>query len=326
MRILIAFDGSPRGESSIADLRLAGLPAQADAVVLSVLDCRASGGRGQPYSKEAREEAQSNFNAARDRQSEVAQRGVDLVRQSFPSWNVTPEVRTGSPPWEIIQCAEEANGDADSRPFDLVAIGSRGHGEFKRLVLGSVAHRVVTTLRGSVRVSRGRPGSRVGDKPTRPPRVVVGVDGSQDAQAAVEAVASRSWPDGTRVVLASFETGPLAMVGYWEPHTIWGGEPPSLSASVADARPALRITMEAADLVRRRRPDLLITTLVKPMDPKYGLLAAAEEWDQDGADSIFVGASGVRGLARFLLGSVSTSVAMNAACSVEVVRHREQRR
>lgn len=326
MRILIAFDGSHHGESSIADLRLAGLPVQADAVVLSVLDCRANDGRGQPDSEVSRKEAQANFNAARDRQCEVAQRGVDLVRQFFPRWNVTPEVRVGSPSWEIIQCAEEADRDAESRRFDLVAVGSRGHGDFKRLVLGSVAHRVVTTLRGTVRVSRGKSASRVGDELRRPPRVIVGVDGSHDAQAAAEAVASRTWPDGTRVVFASFETGPLAMVGYWEPHTIWGGEPPSLNASVADARPALRIVTEAADMLRRRRPHLLITTLVKPMDPKYGLLAAAEEWDQDGADSIFVGASGVRGLARFVLGSVSTSVAMNAACSVEVVRHREQHR
>jgi len=38
-----------------------------------------------------------------------------------------------------------------------------------------------------------------------------------------------------------------------------------------------------------------------------------------GADCIVVGAAGVRGIERFLLGSVSTAVAMGAHCSVEIV-------
>jgi len=41
-----------------------------------------------------------------------------------------------------------------------------------------------------------------------------------------------------------------------------------------------------------------------------------------GADCIFVGARGVRGLERFLSGSVSSAVAMNAPCSVEIVHRR----
>ena len=44
-----------------------------------------------------------------------------------------------------------------------------------------------------------------------------------------------------------------------------------------------------------------------------------------GADCIFVGARGVRGLERFLLGSVSTTVATNAHCSVEIVHRRPPR-
>ena len=45
--------------------------------------------------------------------------------------------------------------------------------------------------------------------------------------------------------------------------------------------------------------------------------AEAEKW---GADCIFVGARGLNGLERLLLGSVSTAVASYAHCSVEVVR------
>lgn len=43
----------------------------------------------------------------------------------------------------------------------------------------------------------------------------------------------------------------------------------------------------------------------------------ADTW---GADCIFVGAKGTRGIDRLLLGSVSSAVAARARCSVEVVR------
>lgn len=46
------------------------------------------------------------------------------------------EVRVGSPPNELVRFAEDAAAD-------LLVVGSRGHGTVKRLLLGSVADRVV---------------------------------------------------------------------------------------------------------------------------------------------------------------------------------------
>jgi nucleotide-binding universal stress UspA family protein len=322
MKVLIAYDGSANSESAVIDLQLAGLHPDTEALVLSVLDGRSPDDDAATTGKEPREpERHADAGDACERQLAVAEQGADQVRRLFPNWKVTAEVCIGSPAWEIIKRAE---GDGD-RAFDLVVVGSRGFGEFKRLLLGSVAHRVVTTLRGSVRVSRGRP-DRLTPQPgagvASSPRLVVGVDGSPEAHTAVEAVASRSWPVGTRVVVATFETGISARVSQWEPNTIWGGTPPSLDSPTVEGRPALRVVAEAAEFVRHRRPDLSVTTLVRRADPKYGLLEAAETWEKDGADCIFVGATGVRGIARFLLGSVSTTVAMNAMCSVEIVRRR----
>ena len=48
------------------------------------------------------------------------------------------------------------------------------------------------------------------------------------------------------------------------------------------------------------------------------ILNEANEWN---AKSIFMGARGLSRLQRFLLGSVSSSVAARAHCSVEVVRN-----
>ena len=51
-------------------------------------------------------------------------------------------------------------------------------------------------------------------------------------------------------------------------------------------------------------------------------LNEAEKFD---ADLIVVGSHGHGGIGRFLLGSVSQSVALHAACSVLIVRKRERK-
>lgn len=52
-------------------------------------------------------------------------------------------------------------------------------------------------------------------------------------------------------------------------------------------------------------------------DPKNQILVQAEKWC---ADLIVVGSHGLKGLDRFLMGSVSEAVTWHAKCSVEVVR------
>jgi nucleotide-binding universal stress UspA family protein len=49
------------------------------------------------------------------------------------------------------------------------------------------------------------------------------------------------------------------------------------------------------------------------------ILDDAEKWP---ADLIVLGSHGLKGLNRFLLGSVSDAVSRHAACSVQVVRVR----
>jgi nucleotide-binding universal stress UspA family protein len=55
-------------------------------------------------------------------------------------------------------------------------------------------------------------------------------------------------------------------------------------------------------------------------EPRGVILDTAKDWR---ADLIVVGSHGKRGLDRFLLGSVSESVAIHATCSVQVVRGRQ---
>jgi nucleotide-binding universal stress UspA family protein len=70
-----------------------------------------------------------------------------------------------------------------------------------------------------------------------------------------------------------------------------------------------------------RAAGLAVSCRVTEEDPKRLLPAEAQAW---GADCIFLGARGLRGIERFLLGSVSAAVAARAHCSVEVVRIRQE--
>jgi nucleotide-binding universal stress UspA family protein len=60
-----------------------------------------------------------------------------------------------------------------------------------------------------------------------------------------------------------------------------------------------------------------VSTEVLRGSPKHAIIEEAERW---GADLIVVGSHGYSALERFLLGSVSQSIAHHAKCSVEIVR------
>jgi nucleotide-binding universal stress UspA family protein len=182
---------------------------------------------------------------------------------------------------------------------DLVVVGSHGRSALGRLVLGSVSQKVLAQARCSVRVARGHT-----DVTPGPVRLAVGVDGSTDAEAAVRAVGQRVWPTGSE---ARVITGVDAMLATTPRRPPESGE--EVWAWVH------RVTAGAAEVLRAA--GLAVSCRVTEEDPKRLLPAEAEAW---GADCIFVGARGLRGVERFLLGSVSAAVATRAHCSVEVVR------
>jgi hypothetical protein len=59
------------------------------------------------------------------------------------------------------------------------------------------------------------------------------------------------------------------------------------------------------------------SVVIRRGKPKDELVEEATSWN---ADNIFLGAKGMRGIERLLLGSVSAAVAASAPCSVEVIR------
>jgi nucleotide-binding universal stress UspA family protein len=136
------------------------------------------------------------------------------------------------------------------------------------------------------------------------------VDGSPDSRAVVEVVASRAWPAGTEVTVMAVDESIVALA---DPAAVLA---PQMGTAGLDPDWADRTAAEAAARLQGAG-NLKVTIRTRAGSPRQVLV---EEAEQDGADCIFVGAKGLRGVSRFLLGSVSTAVAMNAPCTVEVVR------
>jgi nucleotide-binding universal stress UspA family protein len=250
------------------------------------------GGVATSFAKDLLEEEKESLSLARLARSRI--------HQLFPGWEILAEAGVGSPGSEIIAKADEW------RP-DLIVVGSHGRTALGRMFFGSVSQKVVNEARCSVRVARGRT-----VEPDVPTRIVVGVDGSEWADAAVEEIASRDWPAGSEVrIVNSARTIPS--VG--DP-----GMAVTLSEWIAQETERVNRVVEGA-AEKLGSAGLKVSIVVKEQEPKELLCKEAEGMR---ADCIFVGARGMGRLERFLIGSVSLGVAARAHCSVEVVRAKKR--
>lgn len=310
MKILIGYDGSECADAALDDLQQAGLPDGAAALVLSVADVfvppplTEAADTFPQYVPDAVRRAHSHAVRVLGEASVMVNRAARRVRDEFPGWDVSAEASADSPAWALITSADEWKAD-------LVVVGAHGHTSLGgRLILGSVSQRVLYEARTSVRVARD--GSRKGKGD--PVRLVVGVDGSADAEAAVGAVASRAWPKGSEARLVTVLDAFMAVKPAPD-------EPSALKwVDAEDEKDWEWVRQTFEPLAERlRRAGLNVSIELRKGNPKHVLVDEAESW---GADCVFVGARGTRGVDRLLLGSVSAAVAARAHCSVEVVRRR----
>jgi nucleotide-binding universal stress UspA family protein len=300
MKILIAYDGSSHADAALDDLVRAGMPQEAEALVISVADVwmwppptdDARGLRAEELDIISLNKARAQSEQAVEEARKLAIQASERVKAAFPLWKVDAEGYGDSPAWAVIKKAEEWGAD-------LVVVGSQGRSALSRLILGSVSQKVLYEAHCSVRVARAN-----SERRDSPPRIIIGVDGSPGAEAAVDAVAVRNWPVGTEVHLITALGS--SMVPAWK-----------LIQEYAQSEQVWAHQMLESLAAGMLGTGLKVSTFVRQGDPKRVLLDEAEKWQ---ADSIFVGARGLRRIERFLLGSVSAGVAAQANCSVEVVR------
>ncbi len=165
---------------------------------------------------------------------------------------------------------------------DLVLVGSHGLNVLERLALGSAVRTVLRHTKCSVEIVRAPKKETTTDD--RRKRILVATDGSEFA------LWLRAYPYFQRAQVEELNQSALD------------------AANAADA--------QAKEILSRA--SLTVTTEV-PVDrdaPAKTILERANEWN---ADLIVLGSHGRRGFDRWVRGSVSESLAMNAHCSVEVV-------
>ena len=311
MKILIAYDGSESANEGIENLSRAGLPSEADALVVSVAEVWLPPPSTEETPddtlpipaglKRARAHAAKIVREAQD----LAERGSKRIRQIFPGWRVNHEATNGSPAHELLNRAREWQPD-------LIVVGSQGRTTLGRLVLGSVSQKVLTEAETSVRVARPTIGTGASAA-----RIVVGVDGSAGAEQAVRTVAARHWTPGSevRVVVADDLLMPKSVYRVIPPVKKFVDE-----VNRSERTEAERIAEQAVNQLRSvlEGKSVTVSSAVLTGNPKQVIVRHAEEF---GADCIFTGATGFSNpIARFLVGSVSAAVAARAHCSVEVVR------
>ena len=141
-------------------------------------------------------------------------------------------------------------------------------------------------------------------------KVLMGIDDSKLSEDAIQAVVTQLRPENTEVlVLHVLE--PMSLLA---PPEMAQGYAPELEER---KKPAHELVERFAK--KLRGAGFEASTAVEIGDVRVTILDTATEWH---ADLIVVGSHGRKGIERFLLGSVTESVARHAKCSVEIVRTR----
>jgi nucleotide-binding universal stress UspA family protein len=303
MKILVAYDGSDCANAALEDLQRAGLPRVAEALIMSVADVFLPPASSPVLPAEvpvAVQRAWAQASHAVDDARALAQHARTHLLLAFPAWEVQAEACADSPAWAVVK-------KADTWQPDLIVVGSHGRSAMARFLLGSVSQKILTEARCSVRVGRSHRQTHAA-----PVRLLIGVDGSPDAAAAVCAVAARAWPVGSAVrLVTALDARMCTALAFMRLPGQTGTE-----MRDADEHAAMARTIDAMAAPLHER-GLAVSSVITAGDPKQVLLDEAEHW---GADGLFVGARGLSRVERFLLGSVSAAVAARAHCSVEVVR------
>jgi nucleotide-binding universal stress UspA family protein len=233
--------------------------------------------------------------ALQDRITEQVGRRVEALT-GRPSDQFEVVVEAGIPHVVIVQRAEE-------RRADLVVVGSHGTTGVSRILLGTVADKVVRHAHCPVLVARQCP---------KTGKILVATDFSDPSLPAVAAAAEEAGRAGARVtILNSVDLGPAL----------------AESASMALGAPSYGFSPDVRNDLRNTVDGMLANALAHngiegDRLVTYGpagaaILRAAEQLQ---AELIVMGTVGRTGLPRLLLGSVAEVVVKSAPCSVLVVR------
>jgi nucleotide-binding universal stress UspA family protein len=293
MRILLATDGSRDAAAAIAFLRELPLPASSKLRIMTAVTFPTFALDSPPI----REFKSSVL--------EDVQRVVDEARATLApgGFDIETDVAIGDPKDEIARTAREWGAD-------LVVVGARGLGRIKRFLLGSVSLAVARHVSCPVLVVKGRA--------RKLESVIVGMDGSEDSFQALRFLLSLPLARQTKLRLLSVVEPihyPTSAPGALRGHLVR-----MLKEIESERRSQLENVLEKA-AAELEGSITRVTRSTPTGNPADVIVAAAAAHD---ADLVVVGARGLGGMSRLLLGSVSERVLQYARCPVLIVKERSQ--
>ena len=149
-------------------------------------------------------------------------------------------------------------------------------------------------------------------------KLLVAADNSIYSRAALESILACPWPATTDFLVLSVVETKHERTDFWNPHSRHLLE----EAEEKLKEDHVELVQKYAVELKASFPDCRVDTQVVEGFVVDKILEVAESW---GAELIVLGSHGLKGLTRFLLGSVSESVAAHSHCCVRIVRLRSER-
>lgn len=190
----------------------------------------------------------------------------------------------------------------ESRDADLLVVGSRGFGGFRGLLFGSVGQHCLTYAACSVAIIRAPDEAQPDESGTDPHHIVVGVDGSDESNLALDWAIGEAFRSGAQ----------LDVMGSW---IFPGASGYVFAASIGVAEAAEQVVDSALAHIARVAPQVVSRGNTSEDPPAVALVEASRR-----ADLLVVGSRGLGAFRGLLLGSVSHHLGTHAHCSVVVVR------
>ncbi len=290
MKLLMALDGSAGSDAVVREVASRPWPGGSECCVLTAVD---------PYFFA---KAPLLLAEAKKSAQEALDESVESLKQS--GLRLSTIVALENPRHGIPKMAGEWKAD-------LILMGSHGTGAFARLLVGSTVQAVLRHAGCSVEIVRkGR--ERSGGM-----HVLVPTDGSECAISAVQAVAGQPWPAGTEIRVISCPEIPVlsGAYPYYPPEVV-------LEVATANEEHAKEAVQKGVEILKKAEGKVSGEVTEPRESAVRAILGMADLW---GADLIVMGSHGRRGFDRYVMGSVSESVALHAHCSVEVVRGAAQK-
>lgn len=310
MKVLLALDQSGHSQTSAKFLKDFPLPPESSVVLLLVAETPQLTMLSEVYDIADLEQrlATSRVNL-RTKAQQFLTKIKGLVHR--PDLTVTSEIRDGLPGAEILKCIETEH-------IDLVVMGTRGLSRVKTFFLGSVSEWVLSDAPCSVLLVRERTGRRA--RKQKGLVVLLAMDGSPDARAAIELLRKLPFPPSSSLALVHVVEQNYEHVASRE-LSATRGELARIGKDLLRLRKESGAKMlgEIGHEFRQRGWEVSESLLIG--HPADQILKACEETRPD---LVVVGSRGLTGLRRFLLGSVSHKVTRRAPSSVLVVRRPDE--